>query len=73
MLSLLALTFLCLGAAVSSSSLLLASPLVLIGLLLGGAALNRPGDMEWLLGLFLLAGLVGFVIQLGAAMGLWGF
>lgn len=71
MLSLAALIFLCLGAALSNVSIFLGLPAIVVGFAFAAAAYHRPGDMEWLLGLFLLAGIGWSLVQFGALLGLW--
>jgi len=72
MFSLTALVLLFAGGALAGWSLLLATPVIGAGLVLGGMAFRRPGDMEWLMGLFLLAGVAWTVAQFGSLLGFWG-
>lgn len=71
MLSLAALVCLILAGMAGSVSPWLAVIPGAAGLLLATAAINRPGDMEWLLGLFLLGAIGWTLVQFGSLFGLW--
>ena len=51
--------------------MLLATPVAFLGLYFAGCAFRRPGDMETLLGLFLIGAIAGAVVQFGSLLGLW--
>lgn len=72
MFSFAAIVLLFAGGAIAGWSLLLAAPVIGAGLVLGGMAFRRPGDMEWMMGLFLLTGIAYTVAQFGALFGFWG-
>lgn len=70
--SFLAILLLFAGGALCGLSLVLGAPVIAVGLVLGGMAFRRPGDMEWMMGLFLLLGIAWAVAQVGSLFGLWG-
>lgn len=72
MFSFAALLLLIAGGAIAGWSLLLAAPVIGAGLVMGALAFQRPGDMEWLMGLFLLLAIAWTVAQFGSLFGFWG-
>lgn len=72
MLSLLGVLCIFVGAAITPGWPMLGVTVFLVGAALGVVAYHRPGDMEWMLGLFVAAGIAWTVIQFGSVLGLWG-